>query len=98
MTLGSESATATAPMEDMRSLSVSDVQLPPPSVDFHSPPAAAPRKYVFGSPGIPVTASARPPRYGPMSRHFMSLKRDSGTFCAAAAAAMTSEVRARTIV
>src|ERR1700690_1339238 len=98
MTLGSESATATAPIDDSGCLSVSGTQLPPPSVDFQSPPATPPRKYVFGSPGMPVTASERPPRYGPTRRHFMPPKSDSGTFCATAAAARAREVRARMIV
>src|SRR6266851_1975767 len=88
--LGSDSATAIAPIEETGCLSKSAVQFPPPSVDFHTPPAAPPKKYVFGSPGMPVTASDRPPRNGPTSRHFIPLNNVSGTVCAAATAATNS--------
>src|ERR1700736_2480644 len=93
MTFGSESATPIAPTDATGCLSKIGVQFPPPSVDFHTPPAAPPKRYVFGSPGIPVTASERPPRYGPINRHLRPLKRVSGTVWADAAAAINRVAR-----
>src|SRR5579863_10583170 len=43
----------------------------PTSVLFHTPPPTPPKYQVAGSPGTPVTATTRPPRNGPICRHFM---------------------------
>src|SRR5450631_1696317 len=43
----------------------------PTSVVFHTPPATPPKYQVSGSPGTPLTATTRPPRNGPIWRHFM---------------------------
>src|SRR5436190_18002940 len=61
-------------MDEMSCLSKSGIQFAPPSIVFHTPPATAPKYQVFGSPGTPSIASARPPRNGPICRHCMPLK------------------------
>src|ERR1700680_1574730 len=43
----------------------------PTSVLFHTPPATPPKYHVIGSPATPLTATTRPPRKGPICRHFM---------------------------
>src|ERR1700686_5334922 len=43
----------------------------PTSVLFHTPPATPPKYQVSGSPGTPLTATTRPPRNGPICRHFI---------------------------
>src|ERR1700675_1481403 len=43
----------------------------PASVLFHTPPATPPKYQVSGSPGTPLTATTRPPRNGPICRHFI---------------------------
>src|SRR5437868_8376540 len=63
-----------APIEEMSCLSNSGIQFAPPSVVFQTPPATAPKYHVFGSPGTPSIASARPPRNGPTCRHFIPLQ------------------------
>src|ERR1700730_9281498 len=93
MTFGAESAPAIAPIDATGCLSKIGVQFPPPSVDFHTPPATPPKKYVFGSPGMPATASDLPPRYGPIRRHLRPLKSESGTVCADAAAVINRVAR-----
>src|SRR5204863_5712374 len=57
----------------MSCLSKSGVQFAPPSSVFQTPPATAPKYQVFGSPGTPSIASARPPRNGPICRHRIPL-------------------------
>src|SRR4029077_2079611 len=56
-------------MDEMSCLSNSAVQFAPPSSVFQTPPAPAPKYQVFGSPGTPSMARARPPRNGPTCRH-----------------------------
>src|SRR5256885_4606591 len=56
-------------MDEMSCLSKSGVQFAPPSSVFQAPPATAPKYQVFGSPGTPSIARARPPRNGPTCRH-----------------------------
>ena len=41
----------------------------PPSSDFQTPPCAAAKYQVFGSPGTPATRVRRPPIAGPMERN-----------------------------
>src|SRR5215471_11891900 len=61
-------------MDEMSSLSNIGVQFCPPSIVFHTPPATPPKYQLFGSPGTPSIASARPPRNGPTWRHCIPLK------------------------
>src|SRR5437588_4959565 len=69
MVLWSEGATAIAPTDEIACLSKTGVQFAPPSSVFQTPPATAPKYQVFGSPGTPSIARARPPRNGPTCRH-----------------------------
>src|SRR5277367_5855376 len=70
-TLWSESATAMAPIEEIFCSSNMGFQDAPASMLFHTPPATPPKYQVEGSPGTPLTATTRPPRNGPIWRHFM---------------------------
>src|SRR5436305_12020462 len=63
-----------APIDEISSLSNSGVQFCPASVVFQTPPATPPKYQVFGSPGTPSIARARPPRNGPTCRHCIPLK------------------------
>src|ERR1044072_9067909 len=82
MMLGSESETATHPVEPSGTLpSVIGVHVAPPSVVRNSPPLATPMKNVFGCDGTPVTVVTRPPRAGPTSRYRKPLKNDESTVC-----------------
>src|SRR5262245_24738209 len=70
-TSGFDSATATAPTdEDEKDLSETGRQVTPPSVVFQSPPPVAPKSYSSGRLPLPATACDRPPRAGPIDRHF----------------------------
>src|SRR5947207_12958626 len=71
-----------APIEEMSCLSKSGVQCAPPSSAFQTPPALPPKYQVFGSPGTPSIASARPPRNGPTCRHCIPEK-SFGSICGA---------------
>src|SRR5213080_3067118 len=66
----------------MSCLSKSGVQFAPPSSVFQTPPATAPKYQVFGSPGTPSMARARPPRNGPTCRHCIPEK-SFGSICGA---------------
>src|SRR2546429_4945319 len=85
-------------MEEMSCLSKSGVQFAPPSTVFQIPPATAPKYQVFGSPGTPSIARARPPRNGPTCRHCIPEK-SFGSICDAGVgdgdgAALTAPVNA----
>src|SRR5436189_6467114 len=69
-------------MDEMSCLSKSGVQFAPPSSVFQTPPATAPKYQVFGSPGTPSMARARPPRNGPTCRHCIPEK-SFGSICGA---------------
>ncbi len=72
---GLDGATATAPTEALVSWwSVTTFQVTPPSVDFHRPPPVAPKWYSLGRAALPATAIDRPPRRGPMLRHWSAPK------------------------
>src|SRR2546421_6071087 len=71
-------------MDEMSCLSKSGVQFAPPSSVFQTPPATAPKYQVFGSPGTPSMARARPPRNGPTWRHCIPEK-SFGSICGAGA-------------
>src|SRR6185369_6601768 len=69
-TSGFESATATAPTDELLIWpSVTGFQLRPPSTVFQRPPPTAPKYPSLGRPFTPVIAMERPPRSGPMLRH-----------------------------
>src|SRR5690349_19668228 len=68
-TLGSEGATASAPIAATGSLSKIGVQRLPPSEDFHTPPDDAPAFQTLGSLGTPATAATRLPTAGPRKRN-----------------------------
>src|ERR1700689_765007 len=68
-TLESAGATARAPMAATGSLSKMGFQRLPPSVDFPTPPGAAPAYQVLGSPGTPAMAATRFPLTGPRKRN-----------------------------
>src|SRR5437660_8882958 len=67
-------------MDEISCLSKSGVQFAPPSTVFQAPPATAPKYQVFGSPGTPSIARARPPRNGPTCRHCIPEK-SFGSIC-----------------
>src|SRR5437660_10623992 len=69
-------------MDEMSCLSKSGVQFAPPSTVFQIPPATAPKYQVFGSPGTPSIARARPPRNGSTCRHRLPEK-SFGSICGA---------------
>src|SRR4249920_38602 len=70
-TSGFESDTATAPTDELLIWpSVTGAQFSPASVVFHRPPPTAPKYASFGRPLTPLTAIDRPPRGGPMLRHW----------------------------
>src|SRR6266568_2390910 len=86
MTFASDGATAIAPTDMMEVWSVNGAHVRPPSVAFQTPPATAPKEYVLGSPATPATARTRPPRNGPISRHFIPLSEFSLSVCASTSA------------
>src|ERR1041385_6374311 len=63
---GFDGATASAPIACTRMLSETGRKVAPLSTDFHTPPDAAPRYQIRGSPGTPVMAAIRPPSAGPI--------------------------------
>src|SRR5215204_5429028 len=46
----------------------------PPSVLLNTPPPTVPIQYSSGRVALPATATERPPRNGPISRHFSAAK------------------------
>src|SRR5580700_3795346 len=74
-------------------------QVLPALVLFQTPPATAPKYQVAESPGTPLTATTRPPRNGPIWRHFMPPSK-AGSMSGAAAlhshGASTSTTRVAT--
>src|SRR5580704_991808 len=82
-TEGSDSATATAPMEDTPSLSKMGCHVVKALVVFHRPPPARPTYTILGSRSTTATSSARPPIIaGPISRNFRFLIMASSDGCA----------------
>src|SRR5207244_7627367 len=73
MTLRSEGAMASAPIDEAACSSKTDFQVAPASVDVQTPPDAVAAKYVDGSPGTPATRDTRPPAAGPMLRYLSAL-------------------------
>src|SRR5438552_8815147 len=87
---GFEGASATAPIDDVGWSLKTASHESPPSIVFHTPPAAAPSEYTLRSPGTPTTAATRPPATeGPRLRNLRLLSesapptgdRSVGCFC-----------------
>ena len=53
-------------------LSVIGTHVSPPSTDLKTPPPTVPIQYSWGRATLPAAAAERPPRNGPISRHFMA--------------------------
>src|SRR4051794_1368177 len=67
-TSGADGATPIAPMVPPKYLSVTGAQDSPAFTDLNTPPPVVPSQNSLGREGLPVTATERPPRYGPSSR------------------------------
>src|SRR5215213_6456408 len=67
-TSGAEGATSTAPIVPPKYLSVTGAHDWPALIDLNTPPPVVPIQNSFSRDGFPVTATDRPPRYGPISR------------------------------
>src|SRR5471032_1233434 len=63
---GLDGATASAPMACTGILSDTGRNVAPLSLDFQTPPDAAPTYHTLASPGTPVIAENRPPSAGPI--------------------------------
>src|SRR5437763_16765056 len=68
-TSGFDSLTPIAPIVPPKYLSVTGSQVLPPSVVFKTPPPVVPIQYSLGRDAEPATATERPPRKMPISRH-----------------------------
>src|ERR1700679_3132555 len=82
MILGSEGATAIAPIDCVGCESKIGFQVRPSSSVFPTPPLTTPDKKVCGLPGTPVIARVRPPRNGPTNRHCRSWVTTAVEVCA----------------
>ena len=71
---GFEALTATAPTVPPKYASVLGAQVIPPSVVLKRPLPVVPIQYSPGRLTEPATATDRPPRNGPISRHFNPAK------------------------
>ena len=67
---GFDSLTPIAPMVPPKYLSLAGSQVSPPSVVLKTPPPVVPIQYSLGRAAEPATATDRPPRKIPISRHF----------------------------
>src|SRR5437588_4304256 len=67
-TSGDDGATAIAPIVPPKYLSVTGAHDSPAFTDLKTPPPGDPCQNSLGRDGLPVTATDRPPRYGPSSR------------------------------
>ena len=75
-------------------LSKTGRQMIPPSVDFQTPPVAAPASYVNGSPTTPATDATRFP-IRPMWRKVRGLRASAVTCCANAVVEVSAKTRQR---
>src|SRR6266511_204281 len=71
---GFDSLTPIAPIVPPKYLSVAGIQVWPPSVVLKTPPPVVPIQYSLGRDAEPATATERPPRKIPISRHFRAAK------------------------
>src|SRR5438128_4404745 len=80
MMSGFDSETASAPTDELLICpSVTGTQVTPLSVDFQRPPPVAPKYASLGWPLTPLTVIDRPPRCGPMLRHWNALSTAGST-------------------
>src|SRR6184192_505667 len=73
-TSGFDSLTPIAPIVPPKYLSVTGSQVAPPSVVLKTPPPVVPIQYSLGRAAEPATATLRPPRKIPISRHLRAAK------------------------
>src|SRR5947208_8592267 len=66
---GFDSLTPIPPIVPPKYLSVTGSQVSPPSVVLNTPPPVVPIQYSLGRDAEPATATERPPRKMPISRH-----------------------------
>src|SRR5207248_8881436 len=95
---GFDSLTPTPPIVPPKYLSVTGSQVSPPSVVLNTPPPVVPIQYSLGRDAEPATATERPPRKMPISRHLRAANtvESYGAACAdARRAGMRTVVRAR---
>src|ERR1700682_3063442 len=95
MVLGSEGATASAPIEPTGWPSNMGTHTTPASVVFQIPPFTEPKSKVVESPGTPATATTRPPRKGPIKRHLSPFISSGGTGWAIAVTAKNRKKKAK---
>src|SRR6266567_6541819 len=69
-TSGFDSLTPIAPIVPPKYLSLAGSHVWPPSLDLKTPPPVVPIQYSLGRAAEPATATDRPPRKMPISRHF----------------------------
>src|SRR6266536_1523039 len=69
-TSGFDSLTPIAPIVPPKYLSLTGSHVWPPSLDLKTPPPVVPIQYSLGRAAEPATATERPPRKMPISRHF----------------------------
>src|SRR6266480_5176161 len=69
-TSGFDSLTPIAPIVPPKYLSLAGSHVWPPSLDLKTPPPVVPIQYSLGREPEPATATVRPPRKMPISRHF----------------------------
>src|SRR5438046_1338751 len=69
-TSGFDSLTPIAPIVPPKYLSLAASHVWPPSPDLKTPPPVVPIQYSLGRAAEPATATDRPPRKMPISRHF----------------------------
>src|SRR6266705_2401891 len=69
-TSGLEGCTPIAPIVPPKYLSLTGSHVCPPSVVLNTPPPVVPIQNSFGRAAEPETATERPPRKIPISRHF----------------------------
>src|SRR5437867_12894759 len=73
-TSGFDSLTPIAPMVPPKYLSAAGSQVAPPSVVLKTPPPVVPIQYALGRAAERATATLRPPRKIPISRHLRAAK------------------------
>src|SRR6185437_10570080 len=65
---------AIAPIVPPKYLSVTGAHDSPALIDLKTPPPGVPIQNSFGRDGLPVAATERPPRYGPISRQWTPVR------------------------
>src|SRR5688572_6361924 len=94
-TSGLRASTAMAPMVPPKKRSLIGAQVWPPSVVLKTPPPVVPIQYSLGLATEPPTATERPPRGGPTSRHLRPPKTAESSVIGAVGAGGTARVTGR---